>query len=184
MAPSREGLVDDDSHPCEGPLRDNGDMEIKHTNEFAASPQAVARMLMDEAFLTRVCEASGATRSHVTVDGLRAHKERDLTAPPQAATFVKGDVTIIEDTTWSEPAADGSRTGTLVASSPTVSFLDMKGHATLRPGGKGTLVEYVGEFTINIPFMGRKLEAKAAPFLIEAMAIEQTIGEQWLAEHA
>lgn len=158
-------------------------MEITHTNTYAADPATVARMMTDETFLKRVCEASGATSYDVTVEGNHIRRTRVMPAPPAAAKYVKGDVTVVEELQWDEPAADGTRTGTMTGSAQGLSFLDVHGNARIAPGGKGTDVVYRGELKINIPFLGKKLEQQAAPFLVEAMALEQGVGEQWLAEH-
>ena len=51
----------------------------------------------------------------------------------------------------------------------------------LRPGGRGTLVDFTGDFSIKVPFLGGKLEAQAAPALLEGFAVQQKVGDEWLA---
>lgn len=157
-------------------------MEISSRNEFAATPDAVATMLTSKDFLEAVCAASGAVSHDVTVDGTHTVARRVLDAPEQAQRFTGAQITIIEDVHWSAPAADGSRTGTLELEVPKLP-VQMGGTASLKPGGKGTIVEYHGDLKINIPFLGKKLEAQAAPVVAEALGIQQRIGDDWLAQH-
>ena len=51
----------------------------------------------------------------------------------------------------------------------------------LRRGGRGTLVDFTGDFSIKVPFLGGKLEAQAAPALLESFAVQQKVGDEWLA---
>lgn len=155
-------------------------MEIKSRNEFAAAPATVAAMLTDRAYLEEVARQSGATSQEVTVEGSRTMTRYALAAPPQAQKFTGATITILQDVTWSAPAADGARTGRLDLSVPGMP-VDMDGQASLRPGGKGTIVEYTGTLKVNIPFVGKKLEQQASPFIVEALGIQQRVGDEWLA---
>jgi len=58
----------------------------------------------------------------------------------------------------------------------------MTGTAILRAGGKGTTVAYEADLNVNIPFVGKKLEQSAAPAVLSGIALQQRVGDQWLAE--
>lgn len=154
-------------------------MEITSRNDFAAAPDAVATMLTTKEFLEKVCEASGATSYEVTADGDHTVTRRELPTPPQAQKFAGATLTIVEDVTWSAAKADGSRDGRLDLQVPGMP-VTMHGSATLKPGGKGTVVTYSGDLKVNIPFIGKKVEQQAAPAIVEALSIQQRIGDDWL----
>ena len=155
-------------------------MDISARNEFAATPDRVAAMLLDPAYLERVCIESGALSHAVAVAGTTTTTTRSFPAPSQVAKFTNGTLTIVETIAWAAPGADGGRTGQL---SLTVQGLPvtMNGSVRLAPGGKGSTVAYTGQFTIHIPFVGRKLEDQAAPLVTDQIATEQRVGDAWLA---
>ena len=48
-------------------------------------------------------------------------------------------------------------------------------------GGRGAVLSYDGELTVNIPFLGPGLAKQAAPLLLEALEIQQRVGDEYLA---
>jgi hypothetical protein len=55
--------------------------------------------------------------------------------------------------------------------------------ATLRlaPGGRGSVIDIVGELKVAIPLLGRKLEEATAPAIIAGYQTQQEVGDRWLA---
>ena len=156
-------------------------MHLTSQLDFAAPPAAVAAMLTDQEFLEQVCVASHATEHSVQVNGSSTTSSRTLPAPAAAAKFTGPTITIVEATAWGGPAADGGRRGELHLQVPGLP-VEMTGTAILRAGGKGTTVAYEADLNVNIPFVGKKLEQSAAPAVLSGIALQQRVGDQWLAE--
>ncbi|MDO5286076.1 MAG: DUF2505 domain-containing protein [Actinomycetia bacterium] len=157
-------------------------MHLTSQLDFAAPPAAVAAMLTDQEFLEQVCVASHATEHSVQVSGTSTTTSRTLPAPSAAAKLTGPTITIVEETSWGEPAADGGRRGDLRLHVPGLP-VEMTGTAILRPGGKGTTVVYEADLSVSIPFVGKKLEQSAAPSVMDGIGLQQRVGDQWLAEH-
>ena len=155
-------------------------MQIEAHNDFAADPAAVHAMLTDADFLSAVCVESGDLSHRVAAAPDHSAVERTMRTPSVVQRFLGDTLTLLQDIRWNAPAADGSRTGTLDL---TVKGMPAKADVTiaLRPGGRGTLIDFTGDFSIKVPFLGGKLEAQAAPALLEGFAVQQKVGDEWLA---
>jgi len=160
-----------------------GRMDITSRAEFAADPQTVYTMLTTREYLERLVAASSPIASQITVDGGHTITSRTIPAPSDAAKFTGPKLTVVEDLTWGEPAADGSRTAAVGMTVPKQP-VSMKGTVTLAPGGKGSVVDLKGDLKVNVPLLGRKLEASAAPAVLAGFADHQQVGDAWLAEHS
>ena len=158
-----------------------GGMHLTSTLDFAATPDAVSSMLTDRAYLEQVCQESDAVEYSVDVSGSVTSMRRVLHAPPAAAKFTGSTITIEETTAWSAPGADGSRKGDVRLGVPGLP-VEMIMKAELRPGGRGTTIAYDGDLTVNIPFVGKKLEQSAEPAVLSAIRLQQRVGDAWLAE--
>lgn len=156
-------------------------MQLTAQQDFAAQPTEVAAMLTDRAFLEKVCVASEARTHSVTVNGAHTTVSRTLPAPSSITKFTGSTITIVEDLVWSEAAPDGSRTAKFTLTVPGLP-VEMLGTARLAPGGTGTRVDYSGDLSVNIPFVGKKLEQSAAPAVLDGIGLEQRVGTEWLAE--
>ena len=156
-------------------------MQLTAQQDFAAQPSQVAAMLIDRAFLEKVCIASEAEKHSVIVDGPHTTVTRTLPAPSAVTKFTGSTITIQEDLVWSPPAADGSRTASFTLTVPGLP-VEMLGTARLEAGGKGTRVDYSGDLVVNIPFVGKKLEQSAAPAVLDGIGLQQRVGTDWLAE--
>jgi len=155
-------------------------MQIEAHNDFAADPFATHAMLTDPAFLARVCVESGDVSHRVDAVADHSAVERQMHTPAAVRSFLGDTLTLLQDIRWRPAAADGGRTGTLAL---TVKGMPAKADVAidLRPGGRGTLVDFVGQFTIKVPFVGGKLEGQAAPALLEGFGVQQRVGDEWLA---
>lgn len=155
-------------------------MQIQARNDFAADTVTVHAMLTDPAFLAEVCAASGDL--DYRVDGVAAHTavERRMESPSAVRGLLGDSLTLLQEIRWNPPAADGARTGRLEL---TVRGMPARAAAAidLRPGGRGTLVDFTGEFTIKVPLVGRSLEGKAVPALTAGFDVQQRVGDDWIA---
>lgn len=156
-------------------------MQLTAQQDFAAQPSQVAAMLTDRAFLEQVCLASEAQKHSVTVDGGHTTVSRTLPAPSSITKFTGSTITIVEDLVWSPAAADGSRTATFTLTVPGLP-VEMLGSVRLAAGGSGTRVDYSGDLSVNIPFIGKKLEQSAAPAVLDGIGLQQRVGTDWLAK--
>jgi uncharacterized protein YndB with AHSA1/START domain len=155
-------------------------MEISSHLEFAAPPPNVYAMLTDQKFLDEVCAASGSSSYNASVEGSITKTSRTLPAPESAARFTGPTVTVNEEVAWGNGSADGSRGGavTMTVLGQPVGF---KATAQLAPGGRGTVLDIVGELKVAIPLLGRKLEEATAPAVISGYHTQQEVGDRWLA---
>lgn len=160
-----------------------GGMDISSRLEFAAAPGAVHQMMTTPAWLDDLVSRTDATEHTTTVAGDTTRVEMTVPAPAEVARFAGSGLRLVQEVQWGPAAADGSREGTLHVTSPGLP-VDMTGHATLAPGGRGTVVEYTGQLTVNIPFVGKKVEQQAAPYVKDAIDAQQVAGDEWLAAHA
>lgn len=155
-------------------------MDISTGLDFAATPEQVYAMMTDQAFLEEVCVASQSISHDTSVDGSTTHASRTLPAPESAARFTGPQLTVVEDVQWAEAGAGGSRSGAL-----TMTVLGqpvrLTGRLQLGPGGRGTTVGLTGELKVNVPLLGRKLEASAAPAVLAGFRTQQQVGDRWLA---
>ncbi|MET0695321.1 MAG: DUF2505 domain-containing protein [Propionibacteriaceae bacterium] len=156
-------------------------MDISSRLEFAAAPADVYAMMTDKAYLEEVCEASRSLSYDASVDGNVTHTSRQLPAPESAARFTGPTLTVKDDTTWGEAAADGSRTAA-VALSVLGQPVNMKATMRLTPGGKGSVIELSGELKVAIPFIGKKMEQASAPAVLAGFRTQQQVGDRWLAK--
>ena len=156
-------------------------MDITTRLEFAAPPATVFSMLTDRGYLDEVCRATDSARYDVDVTGSTTRTSRSFPAPEAVARFTGSELTVSEETTWGEAAADGSRDADLVLTVDKQP-VSLKGRLRLAPGGRGTTVRLVGELKVNVPLLGRKLEQGAAPAVLAGFRTQQAAGDRWLAE--
>ena len=155
-------------------------MDITTRLEFAAPPATVFSMLTDRGYLDEVCRATESARYDVDVTGSTTRTSRSFPAPDAVARFTGSELTVSEETTWGEAAADGSRTGALlmdVKGQP----VTMRGQLQLSPGGAGTLVQLTGDLKVAIPLLGKKIEQSTAPTVLAGFSKQQEVGNRWLA---
>lgn len=154
-------------------------MDINSRLEFAAPPTDVYAMLTDKAYLEEVCVACHSLSYEASVDANVTRTSRGLPAPDVAARFTGPVLTVLDETTWNDAQADGSRTAQVrltVQGQP----VGMRATMNLTPGGRGTLVNLVGELKVNIPLFGKKMEQASAPAVLAGFAKQQEVGDDWL----
>lgn len=154
-------------------------MHVAATNDFAADPTTVFAMLTDPQFQAAVAADIEALDHGLTVTGNRVENLRVVPTPESAAKFAGPKLEIVEVIDWSEPTADGARTGDLDVS-VTGKPATWRGTAALAPGGRGTTVTYDGEFKVNIPIVGKLLEKQASEALSAIVRVQQRVGDKRL----
>jgi uncharacterized protein YndB with AHSA1/START domain len=160
-------------------------MELRTEQRYDADPTTVFAMLTDEAFLARKAEATGALRHEGSVvwDGDRATVRLLRVMPPEVPDFVRrfiGDTIDLEQIdTWEPPGADGSRTGSIriaMGGAP----VQLTGVMRLTPTATGSLTSTDAEIKAAIPLFGGKIEKAVHDALLQAVSIEETVGQAWL----
>lgn len=155
-------------------------MQITSQLDFAADPAQTYLMMTDRSWLEELVSQSRATSHQIDIAGNTTRVVMDLPVPDQMRKFAGNSLTMVQTITWGEPAADGSREGTLKVEAQGLP-VDCSGRARMYPGGRGTLVDYDGNLKVNIPFIGGQVEKMAAPQVTEAINAQQVVGDQWLA---
>lgn len=161
-------------------------MHLTERHTFNAAPLAVYAMSTDPVFLERACRELGALEQSVSVSGdpdaATATVEMVAETVPALAALAGGTLRFRQEMVWGPAAADGSRDARVsisVAGLP----VTLAGTAHLAPAASGSTVDYDGDFTIAVPFLGPTLEKQALPFVTEVLASQQNTGNAWLAEH-
>lgn len=163
-------------------------MKIQDEIRYEASPDAVAAMLADPAFVADKCARTGAIEHTVDVDGdasgrftvttVRTMPTEDF--PDVAKKFVGDTIVIQEVESWEAAEADGSRRGTTalrIKGAPVV----LNGVLGLRADGTGTVETVDGELKASVPLIGGKLERAAEPAVRAAKRKEHEAGREYLA---
>ncbi len=158
-------------------------MEIRHELHYDAPPAVVHAMLGDPRFREQVCEAMRVADSDVTVTGtgsrmeIRIDMTQRTTGLPSFARKIVGDTTrVIQSERW-----DAERSADLQVEIPGKPG-HIRGRIRLSDNGAGTTESFVGEATIKVPLVGRRLEGLIERLFIEGMDTEQAVGARWLAE--
>ena len=162
-------------------------MKISSTVEYAATPDAVFAMLVNEDFQARKCAATGAKSHSVSIS---AHGDRTIIVssrdmptddfPDFVKNMVGATLDVTETQDWGPAGNDGARQGELtvdIAGAP----ISLAGTLSLAPGGQGTVETVEGDLKAGIPLVGGKIENAAAPAIRSAIRIESETGQAWLA---
>ncbi|WP_432557992.1 DUF2505 domain-containing protein [Granulicoccus sp. GXG6511] len=149
-------------------------MEINTSLVFPADPATVFGMMTDPDFLTEVAKEAGSLDQTIRVNGLTTTSERTLAAPDAAKKFTGDTIRIVEERVWSEAQPDGARTASLNLTSPGQP-ISMPGSVSLTPQGDSTRIDIVGDLTVKIPLVGKKLEKMAAPAVEDGIRAEQRV---------
>lgn len=154
-------------------------MQFTNRQEFPADPGSVHAMVTDETFLAHAATEMGAHDATIAATPTRSTVDAFVDSPVEVRLFVGPRLRILQEMTWERPAGDGSRNGTL---SITVSGapLSLTGTARLEPTASGSALTYAGELTADIPFLAGRIEAAAAPAILEALEAQGRVGRTWL----
>ena len=162
-------------------------MRIAKTIEYAATPEEVFSVLSDVKFQEAKCAATAAIKhsagvetvgDHTVITTMRILPSDGL--PDFAKSMVGETLKVTETQDWGPAAADGSRRGTVamaVAGAP----IALTGTLAIAPGGAGTVEQLDAELKARVPLIGGKIEKAAAPPIEEAIDIEATTAQEWLA---
>lgn len=155
-------------------------MQIAATNDFAAPPEKVYAMLSDPAFLEAVCRATDPIEFEVWVRGRSTGTRRVLPAPSSVTAITGPTITVRDEIAWAEETAAGTRSGVTTIAVEGLP-VHLNGTVTLGPTERGSRLSYAGLLTVNIPLFGPKLARQAAPALLEALAVQERVGADFLA---
>ncbi len=157
-------------------------MRIHANNDFAATTDQVFAMLTDRVFLSANALASDPVTHDVSVDGATTRTRRVMNSPSVVARLAGPTMAIIDQITWAAPDGDRRSGVTQISVEGLPAHLD--GTVVLRPGGRGTLLDYDGELSVDVPLIGPSLAKQAAPLLLEALTLQQQVGDAYLARDA
>ncbi|MEJ5914155.1 DUF2505 domain-containing protein [Pseudokineococcus sp. 1T1Z-3] len=167
-------------------------MRVHAEVRYPASADAVAAMLADTAFVDARDAATHALEHSSSVEGsadgafvVRSSRAMPTDGAPAVARRFVGDTLVLEQTdVWSEPAADGSRTGTMTIEVPGAPVA-LRASLRLDAQPDGSSVETMeGDLKASVPLVGGALEKAAEPLVRSAIRSEERVGRQWLAERA
>lgn len=96
--------------------------------------------------------------------------------------FIGKTLTVVQTVAWGPRTASGGRDGRLDIAVPGLP-VTLTGAAALSGTDAETSIDYDGELTVNVPFVGRQIEEQAAPEITGVLNSQQAIGEEWLATH-
>lgn len=154
-------------------------MDIHARNDFAADPAQVYAMLTDRTFLTAVCLASTPESYQVSGEGSLTRTRRVLRSPSAVAKLTGPTLAIIDQIEWATP------TGEVYQGAARISVeglpAGLVGTVTLAPEGRGTVLDYRGDLSVDVPLIGPGLAKQAAPLLLEALELQQRVGDEYLA---
>lgn len=161
---------------------------LEHRASFATTAEKVYATLVDEAFLTaRLGRLGGkdAALTGRTVDGERitVTLRQGIDAqhlPSVARALLNGDLVVTREERWRR-ADDGYVADTAAS----VSGVPGQIRGTMRlAGGDSATLSTVAEVTVNIPFVGGKVESAVAEQITRLIEAEAEFATAWLAEHA
>ncbi len=140
-------------------------------------------MLIDPVFLAAVCLATHPLDHQVRVEGLTTSSRRVLKTPSAIAKLAGPKLAITDQIIWAA-ATDQADQGYHGTASITVEGLPAKlvGTVRLASGGRGAVLEYRGELSVDVPLIGPSLAKQAAPQLLEALELQQMVGDEYLSQ--
>ncbi|MEJ5946170.1 DUF2505 domain-containing protein [Pseudokineococcus basanitobsidens] len=165
-------------------------MRLTAEISYPAGAAAVGRMLAETSFVdardaathpvSHRSEVEGSADGAFTVRSTRTMPTDDV--PSAARRFVGETLELRQTDTWSAPAADGARDGTMtieVGGAPVVLRAELR----LRPDGEGACTETMdGDLRASVPLVGGALERAAEPAVRAAIRSEERVGRAWLAD--
>lgn len=146
----------------------------------------VFAMLVDPEFQRQRCAATGALEFTVEIIGQSSDpmvrcRRRMLTEglPDFVRRVVGTSVEVVDEVAWREAADQDVRSADVrltFSGQPTA----MKGQLDVRSNAAGTLGLLTADLKGGIPLIGGRIENATAPFILNAMASEESLGRRWL----
>lgn len=161
--------------------------ELNATMRFDVAPDVVFAAQSDARYVTWKHQnmASFDVRADVRHSGtgtvISSTRKLPAVVPAAARRFVGDAIEISEVHSWSNPARDGSRTGTIAATFPGVP-MTVHGTLSLRPDGYGAVLRVAITAKSPVPLVGSKLEEIAGEQFLRAIRKEQEIAPRWFSE--
>ena len=153
-------------------------MQISTRHTYHADPQSVVEMMADEVWLAAVARAAGAVRWQVSADIAGSHVLAEVPGRVKAKPFtgpvLKIDLTIV----WQPPSHNGNREGRIQVAIEGMPA-SMGGTGEMTHLGRVTEVDFKAEFRVNLPLIGRSLEAAAAPYVPRVIVTQQAVGNDY-----
>lgn len=151
---------------------------------FSASPQAVFEMLHDAGYLSAksqlaIDSSASVERSNSgSVVSLTRRLASDL--PDMARKFIGNEIVVTEIQTWSPQNSDGSAEAAMAV---TFQGAPVRVDATIKLFAEagGTTMQLSGNVKASIPIFGAMAESAVASELGKVTALEQSVGDTWLA---
>lgn len=165
-------------------------MQLHVTIDLPTDAHGAARLLADPAYVHAKVRTSGAVDQQVDVtgtadDAFTVTTRRALPTeqiPAHLRGFVGDRIDVRQVEAWEAPAADGSRSGTVVveiAGAP----VRVTGRTTLAGQGPGrTRVTYDGEVRAAVPLFAAAVEEAAGAAVRAALAAEEDVATRWLVD--
>lgn len=154
-----------------------GPMRVFARHEYPASCDAVADMMADPRFGSRLATSSGAV-SHQASPG---RLELELPAPPKLARVFGDTLTLIQTLSWDPPEPGReTRSGRLEFQTPGAP-LDAWTAVGLAPAATGCVAVFDGALTVKLPLVGPAVERVVEPYVTRALASMRDLGLEWLA---
>jgi hypothetical protein len=161
--------------------------KLEFEQNYAGDPAAVMAMLKDPEFVRLKCDKTGSRETTAatedSADGgciITSTRVLPSKVPAAAAAFVGETLNVTEVQTWTAPDADGSASADV-----SVDFgapITFTSHMTLAASPTGTIVLTKGEFKAGVPFIGGMIENGAHEQTSKYLAVEETLGNEWLAQ--
>jgi len=160
----------------------NGHVHIDVRHHYDASAAVVRKMLGDPEFWKECLpDRTETCRVEAIPDGVCM----DLTvrAPVRFRRFVGAGLSARMTVAWRHEEGSGRWVGP-VAFKPDKVPGTFAGTCTITPDGmSAAAVSYDGDFTVQIPVVGKVIEQQAMPYLSRTLDAQQAQGELWLAKH-
>ncbi|MGL4831941.1 MAG: DUF2505 domain-containing protein [Propionibacteriaceae bacterium] len=154
-------------------------MHVSARNEFAASPAEVEALFLTPGFLEELVRAGRPVDSQIRTDDRFSEVSCTQGLPTAVHKFAGATVTFITRATWT--TTEHGRQSEIDVHVPGQP-VNIHGLATVSPGGAGTIVDFDGAVTINMPIIGKKMEKEVAPFVSHIFAATQRHGAAWFAQ--
>lgn len=167
-------------------------MKLHETLTLPLTAREAASMYADPDYTEIRRRTLGATRAESSVEGspegaFTVRTELSMPTdrvPDMVKPFVGSSVTIHEKQSWSAPAADGGREGTMtleVAGTPA----GLNAALRLAPSGEeASSVEIDGDLVAKIPLLGPRLEKAAIPYVSTVLRAEERSAKTYGDSHS